>query len=116
MILHTSQVDPKPFTSLDLFVDHIAGILAMPEFLKDYGSVNSATGKYMLSAGKQSLVTSIINAGEFLGAISSSFIGSKIGRKGGLYVSSVCVVVGVIFQVSAAHEGLLIAGRLVLGI
>ncbi|CZR63733.1 related to MFS monosaccharide transporter [Phialocephala subalpina] len=94
---------------------YFSGILAMPKFLKDYGSLDPTTGTYIVSAGKQSLVTSIINAGEFLGAVSSYYIGSKIGRKGGLYVSSVCVVLGVIFQVSAPHEGLLIAGRLVLG-
>lgn len=97
MIPLTSQVAFTQHPSPTLFANHIVGILAMPEFLKDYGSMNPATRKYMLSAGKQSLVTSIINAGEFLGAVSSYFIGSKIGRKGGLYAACVCVVVGVIF-------------------
>lgn len=92
-----------------------SGILAMPKFLTDYGTLDPATGKYILSAGKQSLVTSIINVWEFVGAVSSYYIGSMIGRKGGLYISSACVVLGVILQVSAPHEGLLIAGRLVLG-
>jgi SP family sugar:H+ symporter-like MFS transporter len=87
----------------------------MPEFVKYYGTFDSTKGTYVLSAKVESLVTSIINAGEFIGAISSSFIGDKIGRKGGLFVSSACVVVGVIFQVASTHEGTLIVGRLVLG-
>ena len=87
----------------------------MPSFIEGYGTYDAATDKFILSAGKQSLATSIINAGEFLGAISSYFIGSKIGRKGRLFLSSACVAVGVIFQVSGTYEGLLIVGRLVLG-
>jgi SP family sugar:H+ symporter-like MFS transporter len=87
----------------------------MPQFLSHYGSLDPATGKYGLSAKEESLVTSIINAGEFFGAIASTFIADKVGRKGGPYVSSTCVVIGIILQVDTIHEGSLITGRLVLG-
>ncbi len=93
----------------------ITGILAMKLFLKLYGKYNAVTGAFMLTAKMQPLVTSIINVGEFLGAVSSFWIGDKYGRKGGLYVSSTSVVIGVTLQVSDATIGSLIAGRLVLG-
>lgn len=66
----------------------------MPAFLKGYGELNHKTGEYILSAKTQSLVTSMINVGEFIGAVSSYLIGDKLGRKGSLYVSSTAVVVG----------------------
>lgn len=58
----------------------------------------------------------MINVGEFIGAISASFIGDAIGRKHGLYVVCVLVVVGVTFQVSGHEVGTLITGRIILGL
>jgi len=91
------------------------GILAMEPFIKEYGRYDSATGSYVLSASMQSLTTSIINVGELVGAVSSFVVDDRIGRRGGLFVSSAFVVVGVIFQVAADDLGLLIVGRLLLG-
>lgn len=87
----------------------------MKPFIKEYGRYDSATGAYVLSASMQSLTTSIINVGELVGAVSSFIVDDRIGRRGGLFVSSAFVVVGVIFQVAADDLGLLIVGRLLLG-
>ncbi|KAJ6013841.1 sugar transporter [Penicillium herquei] len=94
---------------------YYSGILVMEPFLQDYGSFDNATGAYVLSSSIQSLTTSIINIGEFIGAVSSFMLDDKIGRRGGLFVSSACVLIGVIFQVSAPKIALLIVGRLFLG-
>ncbi|KAJ5627838.1 general substrate transporter [Penicillium lividum] len=94
---------------------YYSGILAMEPFIKAYGHYDSATGGYVLSASIQSLTTSIINVGEFVGAVSSFLVDDRIGRRGGLFVSSAFVVIGVIFQVAADNLGLLIVGRLALG-
>ncbi|KAJ5937820.1 general substrate transporter [Penicillium verhagenii] len=94
---------------------YYSGILAMEPFIKEYGHYDTATDAYVLSASMQSLTTSIINVGEFVGAVSSFMVGDRIGRRGGLFVSSAFVVAGVIFQVAANDLGLLIVGRLLLG-
>jgi MFS transporter, SP family, sugar:H+ symporter len=87
----------------------------MKPFLKQYRKYDSATGTYGVSSSVLSLVTSIINAGEFVGAVTAFFVGEKIGRRGGLYLSSICVVIGTLVQVAGSSEGTLIVGRLVLG-
>ncbi|THY13519.1 general substrate transporter [Aureobasidium pullulans] len=91
------------------------GILAMQPFLKIYGTFDPLKKVYVMSAAHQSLTSSIINAGEFVGAVSSYYVIDKLGRRGGLFVSSGTVVVGTIIQVASTHIGSLIAGRLVLG-
>lgn len=93
----------------------IIGILAMQPFLKIYGRYDPVKKIYFMSAGQQSLTSSIINAGEFVGAVSSYYLIEKLGRRGSLFVSSGTVIVGTIIQVASTHIGSLIAGRLVLG-
>lgn len=87
----------------------------LPDFQHLYGSYDDKTHSYVVASSVMSLVTSIINVGEFIGALTAFWVGDKAGRKGGLYISSLCVVVGTILQVSSSTESLLITGRLVLG-
>lgn len=87
----------------------------MQQFLKIFGTFDAATSEYAMTASRQSLSTSIINAGEFIGAASAFAISSRFGRRGGLFVSSGCVLVGVVMQAAATHLVVLILGRLVLG-
>ncbi|GAM35494.1 hypothetical protein TCE0_017r03874 [Talaromyces pinophilus] len=94
---------------------YYSGILAMEPFIKAYGHYDSSTGTYILSSSIQSLTTSIINVGELVGAVSSYVVGDHLGRRGGLFVSSLMVVLGVIFQTASHYLGMLIVGRLVLG-
>ena len=58
----------------------------------------------------------MINVGELIGALAASFIGDYLGRKGGLYVSSTLVCIGVVLQVAGSTFGTLIPGRIILGI
>ncbi|PYH96660.1 general substrate transporter [Aspergillus ellipticus CBS 707.79] len=94
---------------------YYSGILVMEPFIKAYGHYDHATGGYILSSSIQSLTTSIINVGELVGAVSSYLVDDRIGRRGGLFVSSAFVVIGVVFQVAADNLALLIVGRLLLG-
>lgn len=116
LTLLTTPVCPRREGLLGrLLTDFRLGILAMEPFIKAYGHYDTTTGGYVLSSSMQSLTTSIINVGEFVGAISSFLIDNKFGRRGGLFVSSAFVVIGAIFQVAADNLGLLITGRLLLG-
>lgn len=87
----------------------------MEPFIKAYGHYDSSTGTYILSSSIQSLTTSIINVGELVGAVSSYIVGDHLGRRGGLFVSSFMVVLGVVFQTASHYLGMLIVGRLLLG-
>jgi len=87
----------------------------MQPFIELYGHFDAVQGKYVLASRIESIITSIINVGEFLGAVSSFIVEDRLGRRGGLYVSSTCVIIGTVLQVSHSNIGILIAGRLVLG-
>lgn len=88
----------------------------MAPFIRNFGGVlDPTTGKLALTASRESLVTSIIQVGELLGAASAWFVADKIGRKGGLYLTSTCVVIGTTLQISSNMVGTLIAGRIVVG-
>ncbi|EEA26287.1 sugar transporter, putative [Talaromyces marneffei ATCC 18224] len=94
---------------------YYSGILAMEPFIEAYGHYDSSIGTYIMSSSIQSLTTSIINVGELIGAVSSYIVGDHLGRRGGLFVSSFMVVLGVIFQTASHYLGMLIVGRLLLG-
>lgn len=87
----------------------------MEPFIEAYGHYDSSIGTYIMSSSIQSLTTSIINVGELIGAVSSYIVGDHLGRRGGLFVSSFMVVLGVIFQTASHYLGMLIVGRLLLG-
>jgi MFS family permease len=87
----------------------------MPAFLKIYGYYDPTTDAYIMTPARQSIVTSVINIGEFLGAITSFIVGDTFGRRAGLLISMAAIVVGTIFQMADNVLGLLITGRLVVG-
>ncbi|KAK4949970.1 hypothetical protein LTR10_011812 [Elasticomyces elasticus] len=88
----------------------------MPPFITSYGGgLDPATGAYALSARLQSIMVSIINVGEFIGAVSSFLVGDHLGRKGSFLIAMACVVVGTILQLAHVSLGELLVGRLILG-
>lgn len=87
----------------------------MTPFIDHFGTFDAATGEYVLTASRESLVTSIIQVGEFIGAGTAWLVADKLGRKGGLYLTSACVIVGTTLQISTNTIGTLIAGRIVVG-
>lgn len=87
----------------------------MQPFIKIYGHYDAAQKTYVLNSNTESVVTSMINVGEFVGAVTSFILGEHFGRRGSLLIAVCTVVVGVILQTASSSIGLLIAGRLVLG-
>lgn len=64
---------------------------------------------------QQGLITSSMAAGSFLGAIISSYISDRIGRRVTLFFSSLLWIIGAIIQCSCRNLGQLIVGRIIAG-
>ncbi|KAA8913412.1 general substrate transporter [Sphaerosporella brunnea] len=93
----------------------ISGILAMNYFQKQFAKHFDANGKPYLTAEEQSLIVSILSAGTFFGALGSSWLADKIGRRLGLIVACGVFTLGVCLQTAATAQPLFIAGRAIAG-
>lgn len=76
---------------------------------------DTAPDLFVIPAWQQSLMTSILSAGEFLGAIIAGDIADYFGRRICIISGCLIVIVGVILQTAATSMGLMVAGRLVAG-
>merc|ERR1711975_172547 len=75
-----------------------------------------APADYALSGSHLSLITSILSAGTFFGAIIAGDVANIIGRKWTIIVGCLIYIVGVVLQVATNGLGLIVAGRLVAGL
>lgn len=88
----------------------ISGILAMDHVKTTF------TDRGHFTAGETSLITSILSAGTFFGSMSAPLVSDNLGRRYGLIVSTVIFTIGVILQVAATTQELLIVGRVIAGV
>ena len=65
---------------------YFSGVLAMPNFIEDFGRLNPVTNAYYISAGKQSFMNSFPYLGQLLAAITGGLIADALGRKWGLVI------------------------------
>ena len=87
----------------------------MRGFLRDFGT-RQANGTYTLRSSYTSLFASIVQAGEFFGALAAGFIGDFSGRKGAIRVAIAVVAVGAVLQLIVTGSiPLLVVGRFILG-
>ena len=70
---------------------------------------------FTLPAWKKSLITSILSAGTFFGALIAGDLADWIGRRTTIICGCFIFIVGVILQTASTDLGLLVAGRLVAG-
>lgn len=103
----------------------ISGVITMQSFLRDFGKPNpawpspdAAIKEFYLPTNDVSLVTSILSAGTFVGALSGAPISDYFGRRIGLHIAMAVFCVGVAMQVGAmaGQLGLFTAGRVVAGL
>ncbi|KAK8858902.1 hypothetical protein IAR55_003133 [Kwoniella newhampshirensis] len=92
-------------------IGYISGCLIMPDFV-----AHMQPGASALSSQNQSIITSLLSAGTFFGALLQSFTSDTIGRKGSILFWSAIFTIGVIIQVSSFGLGQLTAGRFVAGL
>ncbi|KAG0641406.1 general substrate transporter [Tuber brumale] len=84
----------------------------MPNFIEDFGSSNSKTGKYYIPAGQQSFISSFPYVGQFLAALFGGYYGDVLGRRWGLFIMCVTSIIGAVMQIAMKNEALFVAGRL----
>lgn len=95
----------------------ISGILAMKEFVNQYGTMDAATGELAISSSTSSLVVSILSAGTFFGALMAGPIGDILGRRYGLIFATFIVFnFGIILQMASSSISLFVAGRFFAGL
>ncbi|KAL2877039.1 hypothetical protein SGCOL_007660 [Colletotrichum sp. CLE4] len=92
----------------------IGGVLTMDTFKKQYGLENQP--KTVL-ANLESNIVSVIQAGAFAGALFSTWLANRVGRRFSLIIASLLVFIGVALQAAASgHIEAMYVGRLIAGI
>ena len=95
---------------------YFTGIEAMTLFINKYGNVTSSAGVVSFSPTLLAVLTSIIQVGDLIGALSAGVVGHYFGRKGGLFTASILACIAVILQATAPNNAAFIAGRIILGL
>ncbi|KAK2067311.1 hypothetical protein P8C59_001062 [Phyllachora maydis] len=91
---------------------YISGVLAMDYYIKMQDGPDATT----LNAYKRSLITSILSAGTFFGALIAGDLADWIGRRLTVILGCLIFSIGVVLQtVSTSGLGLIVAGRLIAG-
>merc|ERR1712070_685057 len=90
------------------YINGVTGSERFIELIEGPRPADVAAADYALSGSHLSLITSILSAGTFFGAI--------IGRKWTIIVGCLIYIVGVVLQVATNGLGLIVAGRLVAGV
>ncbi|TAQ83045.1 hypothetical protein B7494_g8631 [Chlorociboria aeruginascens] len=102
---------------------YISGVMGMNYFIHLYTGIpypgpdasTAVKAAFVLPAWKKSLITSVLSAGTFFGALMAGDLADWIGRKTTIITGCGVFLVGVILQVASTSLGLLVAGRLVAG-
>ena len=91
---------------------YIGGVMGMEQFYKGVEGPDATA----LSSTNKSLITSILSAGTFFGAIMAGDIADAIGRRITVILGCLVFLIGVAIQTAQEHGvALIVAGRLVAG-
>ncbi|KAJ6606815.1 general substrate transporter [Mycena sp. CBHHK59/15] len=94
----------------------ISGCLIMPDFIDRFGEMG-ADGQMVLSSSRQSIITSLLSAGTFVGALGQAFTSDRFGRRGSILIWSGIFTIGVAIQTGTARSVVqLTIGRFVAGL
>ncbi|KAL1959894.1 hypothetical protein VTO42DRAFT_562 [Malbranchea cinnamomea] len=99
---------------------YINGVMGMEYFIELFTGLkkedfpDGAEG-FSLPSWQKSLITSILSAGTFFGAIIAGDVSDFIGRRTTVIAGCGVFIVGVVLQTASSSLGLLVAGRLVAG-
>jgi sugar porter (SP) family MFS transporter len=102
---------------------YISGVMGMNYFIHLFtgipipgsGATQAEKDAFTLPAWKKSLITSILSAGTFFGALIAGDLADWFGRRTTIIAGCFIFIIGVILQTASTGLGLLVAGRLVAG-
>ncbi|KAI5475107.1 hypothetical protein MNV49_001932 [Pseudohyphozyma bogoriensis] len=97
---------------------YISNVKAMDYWLQLFGTQTvdaSGNVSYYLKSSDSSLVTSILSAGTFIGALLAYPVGDRLGRRWGIQAFLVLFVIGVAMQTAATAIPLFAVGRVFAG-
>lgn len=99
---------------------YINGVMGMEYFIELYTGLKKedfppGTDGFTLASWEKSLITSILSAGTFFGAIIAGDLADFIGRRTTVIAGCGVFIVGVVLQTASDALGLLVAGRLIAG-
>lgn len=95
---------------------YISGVKEMPAWLRYVAGDLQPDGTYTLSSGNNSLVTSILSAGTFCGALLAFPAGDILGRRFGI-ISFLCLFfIGVALQTGGDNLSTFVVGRVFAGL
>lgn len=91
----------------------------MRPFINGYGTLSpnpTYPGELYLSPGRQAIITAILSAGSFTGALLGTPTADFLGRRGAIFAAAVVFLAGVIVQVAPTEVyGAFLAGRWLAG-
>ncbi|KZT53631.1 general substrate transporter [Calocera cornea HHB12733] len=89
----------------------------MPDFINRFGEPTGEGGAMVLSATRQSLITSLLSVGTFIGALAQAFTADSMGRRGSIAFWAAIFTVGVAIQTSTTYSlGQIVFGRFFAGL
>ncbi|PYH89052.1 high affinity monosaccharide transporter [Aspergillus ellipticus CBS 707.79] len=97
---------------------YISGVMGMRYFIERFEGLDYATtptDSFVVPSWKKSLITSILSAGTFFGALIAGDLADWIGRRITIILGCAVFIVGVVLQTASTSVGLLVAGRLIAG-
>lgn len=83
--------------------------------LTDQDPDTTPKDQFIIPSWKKSLITSILSAGTFFGALIAGDLADWFGRRTTIIAGCGVFIVGVVLQTASAGLGLLVAGRLIAG-
>ncbi|GAA6020446.1 hypothetical protein JCM11491_000249 [Sporobolomyces phaffii] len=94
---------------------YISGVKEMKAWVAIFGDLQP-DGTYALSSGTNSLVTSILSAGTFVGALCAYPAGDFLGRRYGIIMFLCLFFIGVALQTAATQLATFVVGRVFAGL
>jgi sugar porter (SP) family MFS transporter len=97
---------------------YINGVMGMDYFIHQFEGLDKATTSsddFVIPSWKKSLITSILSAGTFFGALIAGDLADWFGRRTTIIIGCIIFIIGVSLQAASSALGLLVAGRLVAG-
>ncbi|CAI7579142.1 unnamed protein product [Penicillium pancosmium] len=98
---------------------YISGVLGMPYVKKHFGHAvpkSKDPDGYIIATSRKSLITSILSAGTFIGALIGGGAAERLGRRLTIMLSCLIFSIGVAVQVGTVNISGLVAGRFVAGL